>query len=54
MAPAPKNHTHDTTWAAILPGSLTDDSYIIGNIIDITINRQDHTQISICVLIHAG
>ena len=54
IAPAPRNHIPETTWAAILPGSLIFELYISGTIIESIIKRQEPTQMSIWVLIPAG
>ena len=54
IAPAPRNHTPDTTCAAILPGSLILELYISGTKIDKIMSKHDPTQMSICVLIPAG
>jgi hypothetical protein len=54
IAHAHKNPTHETTCAAILPGSLTFESYISGRIIEMIIKSADHSAISMCVLIPAG
>ncbi len=54
IAHAPRNHTPDTTCAAILPGSLMLELYISGTMIERIINKHDPTQMSMCVLIPAG
>ena len=47
IAQAHKNHTHETTCAAILHGSLTFDSYISGNKMEIIMKSADHKEMRI-------